>query len=256
MMKRSLTVAMLVAGGALGQSGAALAQSGARAADVVAPQETFRMRAERAAAQGIPFIENFSARPSPDLKAGSELAVSLRGTPGAEVDLAIQGVRGVIKLPEVRYGEYATNYSIRGGDRISERSEVSVTMRFRSKVASKTLGQPLSLAAAAPNAASPASAATQSGSKAPSASCANCATIQAVNVVNLSDATAQGANGAAGTGGPTISVGPGAAYRYDVVVRYADGRLVTMPFDNDPGLSAGEQVRINDGVILRESAAF
>ena len=225
MIKRSLLLAMLLA-----QSSAVFAQSGARAADVITPQDNFRIRAEQAVARGEPFIEGFRVRPAPDLKPGSQLSVSLRGTPGAKVDMAIKGVRGVIELPEVRYGEYATSYTLRAGDHITEQSEVSVTMRFRNKVASKTLGQPLMLAASAP-------AATRL--------CAACATVQDVKVVSLSDQTA-GAVG--GSGGVTMS-GPGRAYRYDVTLRYGDGRLVTMPFDYDPGFAKGERVRVNNGQL-------
>lgn len=229
-MKRSLFCSLLIAATTLLPSAVALAQSGARAEDVAPRPDSFRLRAEQAAAQGVAFIEEFQVRPGPDLKAGAQLAVSMRGTPGAKVELAIQGVRGVIGVPEVRYGEYATNYTIRGNDRISERSEVSVTMRFRDKVASRTLGQPLSLAAVA--AAAPAAAARM---------CPGCAIVQDVKVVNLTN----GSNGS----------GPGVSYRYEVILRQADGRLVTMPFDNDPGVTAGEQVRVVNGELERDTTA-
>jgi hypothetical protein len=252
----------LAAGAAL-HSGVVQAQSGARAADVVTPQDEFHQRAETAAAQGVPFIENFQARTAPDLKPGSQLMFSLRGTPGAKVDLAIRGVRGVIELPEVRYGEYATTYTVRGGDRLSEQSEVNVTMRFRNKVATASLGQrlggsPSSLAAGGANRAIGASSsATLAGSAPvaaarPRASCADCASVESVKVVNLGGASAQGAQGAQGGGGAwTTASGPGDAYRYDVTLRYPDGRVVTMPLDDDPGLATGEQVRVKNGVLIR-----
>lgn len=239
---------------ALALHGVAQAQSGARAADVITPQDEFRQRAESAAAEGRPFIENFQARPAPDLQPGSQLRFSLRGTPGAKVDMAIKGVRGVIELPEVRYGEYATNYTIRAGDRLSEQSDVNVTMRFRNKVATASLGQRLGTPAAVGASSSgatdagPAAAGTAVGAG-PRSSCADCASVESVKVVSLTGG-AQPAQGGQG-GAWTTATGPGESYRYDVVLRYPDGRSVTMPMNDDPGLAVGEQVRVREGVLIR-----
>jgi hypothetical protein len=260
MSKPSITVSILLAGAALLHAAAGPAQAqaerGARAADVVTPQDEFRMRAETAAAQGLPFIENFQARPSPDLKPGSRLGFSLRGTPGAKVDVSIQGVRGVIELPEVRYGEYATTYTVRGGDRITERSEVNVTMRFKNKVATASLGQRLIGADSALTAvggsggSGGAGGGTVAGPAPAAGACPDCASVEAVNVVNLSGTATQAAQATQG-GAWTPATGPGESYRYDVVLRYPDGRTVTMPFESDPGLAKGEQVRVNNGVLIR-----
>lgn len=260
----SLMSSLIVgAGAALLHAGPVQAQSGARAVDVITPQDEFRQRAETAAAQGTPFIENFQARPAPDLRPGSKLTFSLRGTPGAKVDLAIKGVRGVIELPEVRYGEYATTYTIRGGDKLSEQSEVNVTMRFRNKVATTSLGQRLvgsgaALAAAPGTRAVGASAAGGMAAGASARTCADCASVESVKVVNLSGTASQpagqAAQGASGTW--TSASGPGDAYRYDVTLRYPDGRTVTMPMNDDPGLAAGELVRVKNGVLIRYSGAF
>lgn len=264
-MKRSMigrgslmSTLILAASAVLLHAGPVQAQSGARAADVITPQDEFRQRAETARAQGTPFIENFQAVPAPDLKPGSQLRFSLRGTPGAKVDLAIKGVRGVIELPEVRYGEYATTYTVRGGDRISEQSDVNVTMRFRNKVATATLGQRLGAGSAQAVGSSGTAGGTVASAAGAGRTCADCASVEAVNVVNLSGAAAQGGQGSQGsqsgqgtTGTWTTASGPGEAYRYDVVLRYPDGRTVTMPMDDDPGLAAGEQVRVKNGVLVR-----
>ncbi|MGZ8290683.1 MAG: hypothetical protein ACXW2U_15425 [Telluria sp.] len=62
--------------------------------------------------------------------------------------------------------------------------------------------------------------------------CTNCATVEAVNA----------APGAAGV------------KKYELVIRYADGKMKTFRYDNDPGLRVGEKVKDNNGVVVRDTA--
>lgn len=63
--------------------------------------------------------------------------------------------------------------------------------------------------------------------------CTNCATVEALNPVPAG----------------------GGAHRYDMVLRYTDGKVKTFRYDNDPGLRVGEKVKDNNGVVVREVPA-
>lgn len=60
--------------------------------------------------------------------------------------------------------------------------------------------------------------------------CTNCATVEALNPVPAG----------------------GGAHRYEMVLRYTDGKVKTFRYDNDPGLRVGEKVKDNNGVVVRE----
>ena len=60
--------------------------------------------------------------------------------------------------------------------------------------------------------------------------CTNCATVEALNAVPAG----------------------GGAHRYEMVLRYTDGKVKTFRYDNDPGLRVGEKVKDNNGVVVRE----
>lgn len=60
--------------------------------------------------------------------------------------------------------------------------------------------------------------------------CTNCATVEAINPVPAG----------------------GGAHRYEMVLRYADGKVKTFRYDNDPGLRVGEKVKDNNGVVVRD----
>lgn len=60
--------------------------------------------------------------------------------------------------------------------------------------------------------------------------CTNCATVEALNPVPAG----------------------GGAHRYEMVLRYTDGKVKTFRYDNDPGLRVGEKVKDNNGVVVRD----
>lgn len=63
--------------------------------------------------------------------------------------------------------------------------------------------------------------------------CTNCATVVALNSVPAG----------------------GGAHRYEMVLRYSDGKVKTFRYDNDPGLRVGEKVKDNNGVVVRDVPA-
>lgn len=220
---------------------------------------------ERAA--DLPRIARFEVQPNDDLAPGNELVFSVYGTPGAKVDMAIAGTRGVFFLPEVNPGEYSGGYTIRRADRITPNSVVTATMRVGSRVSTATLNKPLRLA---------------SGNPPPREVryCTNCATVDAINVVEVNgDGNYLGTIGGGVVGavlGSQVGKGSGrtaaqiagalgGAYvgrniernakktqHYEVVIRFANGGTQTVTYENDPGLRVGEKVKINDGVLSRD----
>lgn len=219
----------------------------------------------------MPKIERFDVRGSYDLRPGNELNFMLRGTPGAKVDMHIDGTRGVFFLPEVHPGEYEGAYTIRRGDRIARATTVTANLRLDGRVTTATLGKPLQLTGNAPP-------------RSPSEVryCSNCATVEAINVVEVKgDGNYLGTigggvlgalvgNQVGGGNGRTaaqIAGALGGAYvgrnidrqndkdthHFEVVIRFANGGTQTVQYANDPGLRVGEKVKINEGVLTRDN---
>ncbi|WP_051109954.1 glycine zipper 2TM domain-containing protein [Massilia niastensis] len=220
----------------------------------------------------LPRIERFDVQGSPDLGPGNELRFTVNGTPGARVEVAIAGARGVFFLPEVRQGEYSAVYTVRNTDRIQPDSRVTATIRAEGRYSTTVLGQPLL-----------ARNGYHGGQGAPREAryCTNCAVVEAVNVIEVSgDGNYLGTIGGAVAGGllgsqvgsgsgrkaATVAGAVGGALagrqieknmrssqRYEVVVRYANsGATQAIQYENDPGFRAGDRVRVNGGVLARD----
>ncbi|WP_334187818.1 glycine zipper 2TM domain-containing protein [Noviherbaspirillum sp.] len=211
-------------------------------------------------------IERFNVEPVADLGGGNDLQFSMAGTPGAKVDLVIQGVKAKVFLPEVSSGQYATTYTIRNSDRIVRNSTVTANLRMGDRVTSATLGKPLQTPAA------PVPVARI---------CYNCGTVEAVNLVEVKGEGSYlgtiggGVVGAllgsqvGGGSGRTVAQIAGAvggAYagnmiegkvrdttHYEIVVRLNNGATQMVPFAADPGYRIGEKVKVDAGVITRTS---
>ena len=224
-------------------------------------------RAAQVAAAGTPRIERFDVQANDDLAPGGDLVFSVYGTPGAKVDMAIKGARGVFFLPEVSPGEYSGSYTIRRADRITSNSVVTANMRIGNRVATATLGKPLMVAG-------------QAAASRDVRYCSNCATVEAVNVVEVNgEGNYLGAIGGGVVGGllgsqvgsgsgktaAQVAGAVGGAYagrniqraarrtqHYEVVVRYTNGGNQTLTYENDPGLRVGERVKVNNGVLERD----
>ncbi|SFC97394.1 glycine zipper 2TM domain-containing protein [Massilia yuzhufengensis] len=213
-------------------------------------------------------IQRFEVEASPDLGPGNELRFTVFATPGARVELAITGARGVFFLPEVRPGEYDAVYTIRNADRINRDSRVTATIRANGRTATSVLGRPLL-------------AATRTTEPRQARYCTNCATVEAVNVIEVSGngnylgtvggavvggllgnqigsgsgRTAASVAGAVagGLAGRNIERNMKRGERYEVVVRYTtSGATQTLQFENDPGFRQGDRVRVNNGVLARD----
>ena len=216
-----------------------------------------------------PRIERFEVQGSPDLGPGNELRFNVRGTPGARVEVAIAGARGVFFLPEVREGEYSAVYVVRNTDRILSNSRVTATIRANGRYTTSVLGQPLL------------GAGGRTAAPQETRYCTSCATVEAVNVIEVSgDGSYLGTIGGAVVGGLLGNqVGSGSgrkaasvagavggavagrqlernmrkSQRYEVIVRYANsGATQAIQYENDPGFRVGDRVRVNDGVLSRD----
>ncbi|MET0980779.1 MAG: glycine zipper 2TM domain-containing protein [Telluria sp.] len=221
----------------------------------------------------VPRIERFEVRGSDELAPGNDIGFTVFGTPGARVELAITGARGVFFLPEVRRGEYAADYTIRRDDRLNPDARVTATIRANGRYTTQVLGRPL-LAGAGPRPVATTAPRT-------ARYCTNCATVEAVNVVEVSGEgnylgtvggavvggllgnqvgsgsgrTAATVAGAVGGGvvGRNIERNSRRSQRYEVIVRYAgNGATQTLQYENDPGFRAGDAVRVNNGVLSRD----
>lgn len=217
----------------------------------------------------LPRIERFDVRGDDSLSAGNELNFTVYGTPGAKVDMAIEGARGVFFLPEVKPGEYAGEYTIRRSDRIQANSVVTANLRVGNQVSTAKLNKPL-LVAGVP--AAPVRVVR---------ACTNCATVETVNVVQVDgDGNYLGTIGGGVLGavvGSQVGKGSGrtaaqiagalgGAYigrniernakrtqHYEVVIRFPNGGSQTVMYENDPGLKIGEKVKVNNGVLERDA---
>lgn len=221
----------------------------------------------------VPHVDRFSVQGADDLGPGNTLTFTLRGTPGARVDVQIAGSRGIFFLPEVRPGEYSGLYTIRRDDRIAPDAPVTATIRADGRASTATLGQPLL-------AGGPRGDGRRDAPPRVARYCTNCATVDAVNVIQVSGsggylgtgvgavvggllgnqvgsgngrtaATAAGAIGGA-LAGNAVERNRTAGQRYEVVVRYADGSTQTIPYENNPGFQQGDHVKVNDGVLTRD----
>jgi len=211
-----------------------------------------------------PAIERFSVNPAPELKAGDELYFSLLGTPGGQVELAIQGVRGKVLLREVRSGEYAGGYTIRNRDQIQRDSVVTARLRLGDRDTSATLGQALQ---------------DSQVHRPQHQVCWDCGTVEAINLVEVKGeggylgAIGGGLVGAilgnqvgqgSGRTAARIAGAVGGAYvghnlegksrassHYEVQVRLQNGLLQTIRVATAPEFLLGDKVRIIDGVMVR-----
>ncbi|HEU4775540.1 MAG TPA: glycine zipper 2TM domain-containing protein [Telluria sp.] len=224
-------------------------------------------RTQPGPASDMPRIERFEVVGDDQLTPGNDLNFTVYGTPGAKVDMAIEGTRGVFFLDEVKPGQYAGDYTIRRKDRIASNSVVTANMRIGNRVATAKLNKPL-LVAAPPE---------------PRVIryCTNCATVDAINVVQVDgDGNYLGTIGGGVLGavvGSQVGKGNGrtaaqiagalgGAYvgrniernskrtqHYEVVIRFANGGTQTVTYENDPGLRVGEKVKVNNGVLERDA---
>lgn len=245
-----------------------LVTSGVLAESLLRPRAAARANAAAIAAS-VPRIERFDVRGDDSLTPGNELNFTVFGTPGAKVEMAIEGARGLFFLPEIRPGEYSGDYTIRRADSIRPNSVVNATMRMGNQVATTRLNKPLQVAA------------PMLASDRPVRYCTSCATVEEVNVVQVdgdgnylgtigggiagavigsqvgsgSGRTAAQVAGALGGAyiGRNIERNARRTQHYEVLIRYDAGGMQTVTYENAPGLRVGEKVRVNNGVLERDA---
>jgi outer membrane lipoprotein SlyB len=215
-----------------------------------------------------PTIARFNVEPVADLSGGNDLRFTVFGTPGGKADLAISGVKGKTLLPEVSRGEYAGTYTIRNRDHVLPNSTVTANLRVGESVTSLALGKSLqSVAARAPVRISRV--------------CNNCGTVEAINLIEVkgeggylgtigggvvgallgsqvgsgNGRTAAGIAGAIGGAfaGRALEGHTRGSNHYEVLVRLESGATQIISFPEEPGYRVGDKVKINDGVIARNS---
>ncbi len=215
-----------------------------------------------AAATPTPVIDYFGTQQS-GLTGGHEITFSVKGTPGAQATLTLAGTDARIKLAEARPGEYSGVYTVRSRDRITDSSVATTSLALGGKTVK--VSKALSATAVQPTL-----AARQS--------CDTCGVVQSVEVVEVAGepgyvgAIAGGVAGAVlgnqigkgdGRTAARILGAVGGAYagreiekqvakekRYNVNVRLHSGAMQTVQLAQDPGLKAGQPVKIVDGRVL------
>lgn len=220
-------------------------------------------------------IQNFRLDAPDELSAGNSLNFRLLGNSGARVELTIAGVRGKVLLAETNNGEYEGNYIIRGRDRITPNSEVIAYLSMRDR----TISQRLTGSLIDRNADRNNVYQTNNGTPIKKVACYNCGQVEAINVIET-----RGEGGYLGTiGGGVVGAllgsqvgngngrtaaqiagAVGGAYagraiegnsrktsHFEVIVRLQNGATQTLAFANNPGLQVGDQVKINNGQLVR-----
>jgi len=219
-----------------------------------------------ALAQTAPAILSFTVDPVPALARGTELQFKLNGTPGGSASVSLAGSANTVTLTETRAGVYEGAYMLNSRDRVRFDSAVRATLRLGGQETQAALATPLLTTAA------------QRAAVAERQRCEICGVVQSVNVVEVkgepgyAGAIAGGVAGAVlgsqiGKGDGRTAAGilgaVGGAYagreieknlkkdkRYDVTVRLNDGRTQVIQHTEDPGLQAGQAVRIVDGKVV------
>ena len=213
-----------------------------------------------------PRVDRFEVLPTHVIASGSEIGFTLRGTPGGQATVAIDGARGKFFLPETRPGEYSGNYTVRNSDQIAANSPVVATLRVGDRSTTAALGRPLVAADVAPPLRS-------------AQACPNCGIVNAVNPVEVkgdgsylgpiaggvvgaligsqvgsgSGKTAAELLGAVGgaVAGRQIERNSRRSTHYEVVVLLQGGGLQTVSYATEPEFRPGDRVRIVNGALVR-----
>ena len=97
-----------------------------------------------------PRISALDVVPVPQLAPGARLRFELRGTPGAQASLRIDGARRVLGLAEVTPGRYRGIYTVGAADRIEPDATVVGNLRRGEQLGLAMLTGPLQRDAASP----------------------------------------------------------------------------------------------------------
>lgn len=90
-----------------------------------------------------PEVMSFTVEPVEALDAGTELAFTLEGTPGAKASVRIGGLPRAISLQETESGVYRGSYTLRKEDRIAPNAVVVATLQRGTLSTKQRLAEPL-----------------------------------------------------------------------------------------------------------------
>ena len=209
-------------------------------------------------------IAEFNVVALDGVRPGDELKLSMTGAPGGQAAAEVAGIPERITLAEVRRGVYEGAYTVRRQDRPQTPLVATGFLKVDGveslqRYPREATGTPLAAAASG---------------------CPTCGVVEAVNVVeakgdgkNVIGTIAGGVLGGVlghqvGSGRgkdlATVAGAVGGAYagnrtqnsmsktmEHHVVVRLADGTTRTFVYPADPGMRAGDQVRVENGTAVR-----
>ena len=224
-------------------------------------------------AEGVAKIAGLDIDAPDRVRPGDELKLAMTGTPGGKASVAVKGIAQRIALTEVDRGVYEGSYTVRRQDRIAEGLSATGYLALQGRESTRPFEREITNGSrrSSQDLAEKTRAVQQ---------CPNCGVIQEVNMVevkgegkNVVGTIAGGVvggvlgnqvGGGSGKDLATIAGALGGAYagnrvqnnlgktmQYNVVVRLGNGSLQTVTFAADPALKAGDQVKVENGTIVR-----
>lgn len=220
-----------------------------------------------AAAAATPRIDRFEVDPPARLAPGEQIYFSLRGTPAGKASVHIVGVKGRLLLEEAQGGIYQGAYTIKERDRIAADAKVTARLKIGKRDVRAVLNQSL-LAVAG----------TQPSARRATRYCAYCGVVEAINMVEVKGdggyvgkiaggvigglLGSQVGQGRGTTAAQIAGVVGGAVIgneiekrrnttvHYDVVTRLQGGGAQTVTYATEPPFKVGDQVRVENGVLV------
>jgi outer membrane lipoprotein SlyB len=225
---------------------------------------TSTVHAQTGSAVSATTIADFQVEPVDRLWPGTVLAFSLDSTPGASVTLKLTGAKAAVPMTERRPGHYEGSYTIRQQDRLRGALVADGTLTSDGRMVKQRLDHQ----------------ATGSWQPAPVAACANCGGVVSVTQVEVQDdspnvigtiaggllggvlghqvgggrgrdlATVIGAVGGAYAGNRVENnIGQRKVFR--VAVRLDGGTTQSFDYADDPAVTVGTRVKVENGVLIR-----
>jgi len=221
-------------------------------------------------------ISSFDISPNEDLSPGTQLDISVEGTPRSKVTVRIDGIPRTIILKEVNSGSYEGEYTIRSKDKLPAHPQAKASLAKSGKVTRMTLEEPLDRVASS----------TSSTLRRTERQAATVDTCQKTcgKVVEIREVAGEASNNVLGTiagsvvGGllgnqvgsgrgntaATIAGAAGGAYagnqaqkkygnasHYEVSVKMNDGDSQVFSFKDNPEFRRGDRVEVVDGRLQR-----
>lgn len=210
-------------------------------------------------------ISSFQVSAPAQVQPGDELVFALQGAPGGQASATVQGIARRVPLEEVRPGIYEATYVLRRKDKLRGNlvADGRLVVNNRESTLRYDAGRQGGI-----------------GSNQPVAACAQCGSVTAVNQVTVKDdhpnvlGTIAGGvlggvlgsqvGGGSGRDLATIAGAVGGAYAgnrvennmnknkvYRVTMRLDNGSTRSFDYADDPGLTAGARVKVENNALVR-----